>query len=65
MNIFDDHTEMDECEPRDTACRLCGKQGLVWEHDGDTWVLMEQHHRIHRCDDKALLEAALDDFEDL
>lgn len=68
MSLFDDYEPNpfdDDDAPRGTTCHFCGKEGLTWEHDGDKWVLLEANSRIHKCSDKALVNAALDDFEDL
>lgn len=62
MSMWDDY---DQDRPVEATCKYCGKEDLEWEHDGDVWVLMEPHCRVHKCDEKALRKAALDDFEGL
>jgi len=43
------------------TCTRCGKTGLNWQHDGDSWVLHEGKFKVHRCP----VATSLDDFEDL
>lgn len=62
MNYFDDHEDDGDQEPRTPpTCKRCGKTGLNWQHDGDTWVLHEGKYKVHQCDNARFV----DDFEDV
>jgi hypothetical protein len=44
MTLFLDYEE-----PTETTCKRCGKPDLNWQHDGETWVLMEGKYKVHKC----------------
>ena len=59
MSEFDP-ADYDECLDRSNVeCKRCGKNGLHWEEDDDTWRLFYGRYRLHVCDPRR----ALRDFE--
>jgi hypothetical protein len=72
MSYFDDNEDYiiygrrrhdEDPEPRDVACKHCGKTRLNWQHDGDRWMLMEGGYKVHKCDAKAVARNVADDFD--
>lgn len=53
-------------ETRTHVCRHCGAQNLLWEENTDgTWVQHDTKGRVHKCDEKAVMELSTWDFTDI
>lgn len=69
MSAYYDNPFYDDQEPNDEkthTCRHCGVSNLLWEENTDgTWVQHDTKGRVHKCDEKAVMELMGDDFTDI
>lgn len=69
MHDYYDNPFFNDQEPTEEkthTCRHCGAQNLLWEENTDgTWVQHDTKGRVHKCDEKTVMELSIWDFTDI